>query len=273
MQQNRNDIDESIRFVAQHYRQGVFDTAKGWKRLTHSLQEFRRVQYLSLVTRVAAVALLLIVTGIGIWISVNRPSQLLAESDNTIFSLPDHTEVVMQEGAELTYDRHFGNRYRHVSMHGNIRFSVTHDETMPFIVFTPTAKITVLGTVFNVSENDEGTELSVISGKVLFTPESPAAQILCTKGMRVHYREKGKEINVFSDDTSIFYSAERNELSINNATLEQLLMLLSQYYNVQMKAPEEELPLRLTSTFSGKSIIEILNIINITLDSHIQIVN
>lgn len=181
MQQNRNDIDESIRFVAQHYRQGVFDTAKGWKRLTHSLQEFRRVQYLSLVTRVAAVALLLIVTGVGIWISVNRPSQLLAESDNTIFSLPDHTEVVMQEGAELTYDRHFGNRYRHVSMHGNIRFSVTHDETMPFIVFTPTAKITVLGTVFNVSENDEGTELSVISGKSSSHPSHPPYRFFVQK--------------------------------------------------------------------------------------------
>lgn len=273
MQKYRNNIDESVRFVTQHYQQGVFDTAKGWKMLKHSLTGFKRVHFLSLATRVAAVALLLLVTGIGIWMSVNRQEQLLAEYDNIGFTLPDRTEIVMREGAELIYDRHFGHYDRNVSMRGAIRFNVTRDETRPFIVTTPTAQITVLGTVFDVSENDEGTALSVISGRVLFTPESPAVHILCTKGMRVHYQVAGKEINVYSDDSSIFYSAERNELSIHNASIEQLLMLLSQYYNVRMEATEEELPLRLTSSFSGKGIIEILNIINITLDTHIKIVH
>ncbi len=273
MQKYRNDIDDSVRFVAQHYQQGVFDTANGWKKLTHTLPGFRKGHYLTLVARVAAVALLLLVSGIGIWMSVNRPRQLVAESGNYAFTLPDRSEVVMQEGAELTYDRRFGQQDRRVAMLGDIRFIVTRDETKPFIVTTPTASITVLGTVFDVSENEEGTTLSVISGRVLFTPVSPAVQLLCSAGMRIHYKAKGEEINVFSDDASIFYSAKRNELSIHNATIEQLLQLLSQYYNIQLEAPEEELPLHLTASFSGKSIIEILNIINITLDTHIQIVH
>lgn len=273
MQKKTDDIDQSIQFVVQHYQPDVFDTTEGWKKLTHKLPGYRKVRPISVATRVAAAVVLLLISGIALWMTVNRPHQLMAEADNSAFTLPDRTEIVMQEGAELKYDRHFGDQERRVSMQGDIRFAVARDEEKPFIVSTPSAQITVLGTVFNVSNNDQGTSLSVQSGKVLFTPESPAVEIICTKGMRVHYQKKDKEIHVFSDNASILYSADRNELSITNAPIGQLLMLLSQYYNVKIEAPEAELPLLITSSFSGKSIIEIVNIINYTLDSHITIVD
>lgn len=273
MKKKRHNLDESVRFVAQHYQKGLFDPTTGWRRLGDSLPEFRRAIHLSLLKRVAAAALLLLITGVGILMMANRPKQLLAQSDNTAFTLPDQTEIVMQEGAALTYDRHFGDQSRNVSMRGDIRFSVAHDKNKPFIVSTPTANITVLGTVFDVSEHDEGTALSVISGKVLFTPESPAVQVLCTSGMRIDYKAKGKEINVYAHDSSILYSAEQNTLTLNNAPLEQVILLLSQFYDVKLDAPAEGLQLRLTTSFSGQGIIEIVNIINFTLDTQIQITN
>lgn len=273
MKKNRHNLDESVRFVAQHYQKGLFDPSTGWRRLGNSLPEFRRTGHLLILKRVAAMALLLLITGIAILMIENRSKHLFAQSDNTEFTLPDQTEIVMQEGAALTYDRHFGDQSRHVSMRGDIRFSVAHDKNKPFIVSTPTANITVLGTVFNVLEHDEGTTLSVISGKVLFTPESPAVQILCSSGMRIDYKTKGKEINVYADDSSILYSAEQNVLTLNNAPLEQVILLLSQFYNVKLYAPAEELQLRLTTSFSGQGIIEIVNIINFTLDTQIQITN
>ena len=61
MEKNRNEMDESIRFVAQHYQEGAFNTTQGWKRLTPSLPGFGKRGQLSLLTRIAAAALLLLI--------------------------------------------------------------------------------------------------------------------------------------------------------------------------------------------------------------------
>ncbi|WP_298645809.1 FecR family protein [uncultured Proteiniphilum sp.] len=272
MEKNRQDRDESVRFVVQHYQKGMFEPSKGWKRLTASLPGSGRVRYLSFITRAAAAVVLLFVAGIGVWMMVNRPEQLFAQVDNTEFTLPDNSQIVMQRGAKLEYDRHFGKTERHVSMQGEIAFAVVRDETRPFIISTPTARIEVLGTEFTVNAGDNETRLSVTSGKVRFTPDDPVIPLLCTAGMTVHYSANTETINVSSPGSEMEINGKTRSLTFDNIGLKEIVMVLSHFYNVQIELPENESDLTFSSSFTGKSIVEIINIINFTLDTNIVIV-
>lgn len=272
MEEIRLSMDESVRFVVQHYRKGMFDTTKGWKKLTASLPGFGRVHHLSSITRVAVAMIFLFIVGIGLLTTMNRPIQLTAQNGTTEFTLPDQTEIVMQEGAKLKYDRHFGKTDRHVSMQGEIAFTVTHDETRPFVVSTPTAQIEVLGTVFIVNADDNETRLSVTSGLVRFTPDQPAIPLLCSAGTSVHYNAGASNVLVTSTDSGMEINSKRETLTFNNMKLKEIVAMLSHFYHVQIELPESESEITFSSSFTQTSIIEIIHIINFTLDTHITLI-
>lgn len=272
MEKNRNNIDDSIRFVAKHYQKGMFDTANGWKRLSASLPDFGRPHHQLRLTWIAAAVMLLCVIGVSVLKIMNRPEQLFAQTDNTSFTLPDQTGIVMQKGSKLEYDKHFDKTERRVSMYGEITFAVAPDETKPFIVSTPAAQIEVLGTEFTVIADDNETRLSVASGKVLFTPDDPVIPLLCTAGMTVHYSAGSKTVKIASTDSEMEINGKTRSLTFENMRLKEVVMVLSHFYKIQIELPESESELTFSSSFTQASIIEIINIINLTLDTHITII-
>jgi len=273
MSSNNSHINESVRFVAKHYKPNTFDPPKGWEKLSASIPELGETKKVRLFPRIAAVAAIVIfVIGIGI-LMMPKSETLVAKVDHTQFTLPDNSQIEMQQGAELKYNRDFGESERNVSMLGKISFAVVRDETRPFIVATPAAQIRVLGTEFTVIADDEETRLSVESGKVQLTPNSPAIPLLCTAGMRVHYTAKTENIEVTSPESSMQINGKNESLAFNNSQLKDVALILSHFYNVQIDVLEEEASLTFTSSFTQKSVIEIINIINLTLDTHLTINN
>lgn len=266
-------MKEMVDFVAKHYKPNTFNSQKGWEKLSASIPELEKVKRVCLFPRIAAAAAVVIfVIGIGILL-IPKSETLVAYANETEFVLPDQSQTTMQKGAELTYDRHFGKENRNVSMEGEIRFSVARDEDKPFVIETNTAQITVLGTVFDVKSNDEETFLSVISGKVQFTPNSPVIPLLCTAGMRVHYTAETENIEVISSGSSMLINGKEKSLAFSNSQLKDVALVLSNFYNVKIELPENETELTFTSSFTQKSVIEIINIINLTLDTHLTINN
>lgn len=274
MEKSGQNMDEAVRFVARHYREGVFEPSNGWKRVTASLPGFgavRKARRAWLVTRMAAAVLLLLVAGVGVWITVNRSQQLLADADNTRFTLPDQTGIVMQQGAELKYNKDFGKHERHVSMQGEIAFAVARDEAKPFIVSTSTARIEVLGTEFTVRAVDNETRLIVESGAVRFTPDDPVIPLLCSAGMVVHYNAADETVKVSSPGSEMEINGITRSLTFNNMKLKEIIPVLSHFYNVPIELTEADGELTFTSSFTGESIIQIINIINLTLDTRVTI--
>lgn len=272
MSYHDDHMDKSVEFVAKHYKPNAFDSRKGWEKMKQHIAPEQRVHKLSLFYSSAAAVALLLIIGI-LYFTADRNETLVAEKGNITFVLPDSSRVEIRKGSTLTYDRHFGKESRNVSMNGEVRFSVARDEGKPFVVETEKAQITVLGTEFNVKSDDETTSLDVFSGKVRFSPEDPVMNIICTSGMAAQYNATEKAISVTSGNSQVKINAKKNEIILNNAAIEQIIHLLSQYYNVELQAPKEERSLHLTTTFTQKSIIEIVNIINVTLDTHLTIVN
>lgn len=263
--------EESVRFVARHYRPGRFDSRKAWRQMGDRLDFSPKRRLLTQLWPAAAVAIVVITAGI-VYFTAERGDTFIAERDHTQFTLPDNSRIEMQKGAKLEYDKLFDKTERRVSMLGEITFDIVRDEVKPFIVSTPAAQIEVLGTQFTVTADNNETGLSVASGKVRFTPDDPVIPLLCTAGMTVHYSAESKIIKVSSPGSEMEINGKTRSLTFDNMDLNKVVMVLSHFYNVEIELPEGESELTFSSSFTQTSIIEIINIINLTLDTHITII-
>jgi ferric-dicitrate binding protein FerR (iron transport regulator) len=137
----------------------------------------KRITPLRLVGRIAAVAAILVAVA---YISFKQGKVQVMDklADITIEAplgsitktyLPDGTLVWLNAGSVLTYSQGFGVSKRDVTLEGEGYFEVTHNEAIPFNVYTDEMAVRVLGTKFNVRNYPEDVEVIVnlIEGKVL----------------------------------------------------------------------------------------------------------
>ena len=263
-----NKLEKSIQFVAKHYKRDAFNPDVGWEKVTG---QPKRILFRQAVWRSAvAVAVVLVVAGTFLL----RPPQdnvLTAHEIRKISVLPDESTITLEPNATLTYAKNFGKENRNVSLAGNAKFEVARNVELPFTVQTSSAEITVLGTVFNVENSENQTNLEVLSGKVRFEPTDFPVTFLCTKDMSVAYNLSEKSLNFTSPESSCTINQKSNLLKFSNMQLVEVGRILKEYYGQEISIPEKDYNLKLTSTFEGKTVQEIVEVINLTLDSEVEL--
>lgn len=261
-----NKLEKSIQFVAKHYKRNAFNPDFAWEKVT---RQPKRVLFRPAVWRSAAVvAVVLVVVGTFLL----RPAQdkvLTAHKEQKISIMPDKSTITLKSNAILSYAKNFGKENRNVSLAGNAKFEVARNENLPFIVQTSQAEITVLGTVFNVENSENQTNLEVLSGKVLFEPHDFPVTSICTKDMSVAYNSTEKEFVFTSPESGCTINQKNNLLKFSNMQLAEVARILTEYYGQEIFIEEKDSDLRLTSTFENKNIWEILEVINLTLETKI----
>jgi len=60
------------------------------------------------------------------------------------------------------------------------------------------------------------------------------------------------------------------KLSFDNVRLEEVVRILSLYHDTSLELPEEEADIPFSSSFTNQSLADIIQIINITLDTNIN---
>lgn len=99
----------------------------------------------------------------------------------TKIKLPDGSDVWLNAGSKLNYDKNFDGDLREVYLAGEAYFDVVHNAQKPFIIHTSKIDVKVLGTQFNVKayEEDKTTETSLIKGSVeVFLKNDPSKKYL-----------------------------------------------------------------------------------------------
>jgi ferric-dicitrate binding protein FerR (iron transport regulator) len=130
----------------------------------------------------ATSAIIIFITGFYIYHSVSAPSAgvkpvpvLASKSEvstrhgsKTKLVLPDSTQVWLNSGSNLTYDKNYGNDIREVTLTGEAFFDVVKNTSKPFIIHAGSIDVKVLGTQFNVKSYpaDKTTETSLVNGSV-----------------------------------------------------------------------------------------------------------
>ncbi len=97
------------------------------------------------------------------------PSEVFTKNGTkTTILLPDGTQVHLNAGSKLTYDKQYGNGIREVNLIGEAYFDVVRNPEVPFVIHTSKIDIKVIGTEFNVKSypGDKTTEASLIRGSI-----------------------------------------------------------------------------------------------------------
>ncbi len=204
------------------------------------------------------------------WITVNT----LEENKKVI--LPDGTQIWLNKNTSIKYPESFNKTNRKVKLNGEAFFEVAHHRKKPFKVYTELSVTQVLGTSFNINTKDQSnkTEINVISGKVAFSDsKNTSRKVVLTKNEKAVITTSNL-IKDKIDPNMNFLAWKTKTLKFNQTPLNEVCDYLSEYYNQEILLENENMEdLELTASFHEQSLEDVLDVINLTLDTKYEIKN
>ena len=252
-----NQIDEKkLSFVLRHYRPGMIDTQKAWEKISGTASR-RPVRQILLWAVPVAAALI-----IGIFFSWrNTWTEYRAYDLAQTFTLKDGTHVTLAPGSTLRYQPHKPSRQ--VEMTGKVHYAVARDEVHPFRVMAPAATVTVLGTVFQVSDE----RVDVTEGRVRVSGLQGDGLIL-TAGQSALLTESVPMLEEIALPNPTAWAT--GVFKYNATPLNEVLEDLSAFYGIPLTIRSEIAGKSLTGEFSTESLDEILELVELALDVEIE---
>ncbi len=272
MNKQEDKLEERIRFVAKHYREGAMDTEKAWKRLASEKGIKRPVSFRRSILVAASIAVLFVGVGTLFFWKKNTPEWVIVSTIPGQLKdvyLPDSTLVSLSGNSEIRYDRKkYGKTGREVEMDGKAFYAVMRIESRPFSVKTNLAEVQVLGTSFQIKEEETSVKVDVETGKVSFNAgeENNKKNVILTAGMSAQYSMETNEITVLDEQDANYLSWKTGQLRFHNTPVEKVMEDLSDYYQVPVKSKTMIRGEKLTASFDNTPLEEVFMIIYQTLD-------
>ena len=145
--------------------------------------------------------------------------------------LSDGTSIQLNADSKISYGSNYGNGNRNVSLKGEAFFNVT-PSNVPFVVSTDYAKITVLGTKFNVRARNDGFETGVNEGLVEINKNDKS--LVLSKGQRALIESKNAE-TIHSSSTNNHYPGWlNNKIICDNTSLDKICKEIERTYNIKI---------------------------------------
>jgi len=193
--------------------------------------------------------------------------------------LPDGTLIVLNAGSELGYSVGKNNKVNEVSLNGEAWFDVHHNPKRTFVVKTPFYNVNVTGTQFNVKayEEDENVATTLVKGRVVITSGDNlalAASQELKPGEQFSYNKMSKSGTLREVSTRPYTAWKDNKLIFLNMDLKELIVVLERKFGVDIEVQNKEiLDLHYTGTIKNESILEIMDLIALTLPIKYEIIN
>ena len=156
--------------------------------------------------------------------------------------LSDGTKVILNAATTFRYPTSFGEKNRMVYLEGEAYFEVAKDSEHPFIVHISRGAIEVLGTGFNVRDyrEEQKTVTTLVQGKVVYRPErQPGREIMLEPGFQIK-DEEGGSLQPRKVDVILYTGWKDGKYVFENATLEEIMQVLSRWYDIAVFYKREE---------------------------------
>ena len=250
---------------------GDEETAKeSYRIFTRRLQAKQRKLFLIKIGKIAAVALVLIVSTIFATLFFTEKSTRNT-AFNTLYvpagqraqiTLQDGTTVWLNAKSTLTYPSRFAGKERKVTLTGEAYFDVAKNRRRPFIVSTHNIQLKVLGTQFNVSDypRTNSSKVSLLEGSVQIN-RGNGENIVLKPGEEATI--KGDNIMVSEIVNPNYFLWKDGIYCFDNERLLDIIQKLQLYYDVTIKVEDPEIfNVRYTGKFrQSDGIDEILHLI------------
>lgn len=221
--------------------------------------------------RVAAVLVLLVGAGLGVYFYNSAPDMQVLASGNQVLRqrLADGSVITLNKHARLYYPETFSGNTRSVRLEGEAFFEVSPDKQHPFIIEAGQAKVRVVGTSFNVTASADRTEVVVETGIVEVAKKErkvslhPEEQAVVTRDAEEPFKERSEDV--------LYNYYRTQEFVCNGTPLWRLVDVLNQAYEADIEIANPRVrELRLTTTFRNESLDNILNVVAETLNLQVQ---
>lgn len=202
---------------------------------------------------VAAVMLLLIVSGMYFFnINYNIHNQyntiLVPPGQRINLILADQTNVWLNANTKFEYPSQFSKKNRTVYLDGEAYFDVSKNSKKPFLVKTISGDVRVTGTKFNVEAYSKikNFETSLFEGGVdIYKDEEKLASL--DPNQKSSLTDNKLLISEISDTDAFLW--RHGLIAFQNKELEEILLSLEKYFDINIKVVSEKLP---QHTYSGK---------------------
>lgn len=157
--------------------------------------------------------------------------------------LSDGSLVHINGNTRLIYPERFYGNSRDVYIEGEAYFMVAKDSQHPFIVHTPKGDVKVYGTEFFVDTHNAttaATDVVLIRGSVGVTSNATKQETIIKPGEQLSLEANG-ETNVSNVDLTPYVSWHSGTLSFHDKRLDDVLYILSRWYDLTISYEESAL--------------------------------
>lgn len=205
----------------------------------------------------AAAAAILIFSGLFFYDTYFNDNVEQIAKTNELFVLPDGSELIMNSGSKISFNKKTYLSDRSVFLIGDVLFRVKSNKKNPFFLLTSNSKIEVTGTKFRVFSNKENTSVSLFEGELLIKTNKksivlkPGENATCVEGELLKNNSKLSDI-----------SAEWFSLDFESITFSEIVKNLERRFDVDIKYPQHIKNQKYTIKAEGLKLEEILTILS-----------
>ncbi|ACU57804.1 FecR family protein [Chitinophaga pinensis] len=229
------------------------DATAAWQQM-QPLPQRTRPQRIHIATWAAAAVLTGIIICAAILLRPVRQHTVTTTADETRqLKLPDGSGIILLANSTFTYPETFATPARNVSLQGKAGFDIHGNAAQPFIITAGGLQIKVLGTAFNVAEDDTCILVKMLTGKILMYTISDTLPV--AGGQTAVYSKKDQRIRY----DRVFHF-ENEDLSV-------VCKALTEAYQTNIIIDQPAIAsLKISSNFDNKTLDYVLEVIATTLN-------
>ena len=197
-----------------------------------------KINQMKMLLRISSVAASLFFILSSYLYFVHQPdgSHLLtyvAQQQPLEYTLADGSRVKVNKNSSVTISDNFGEKTRNVQLKGEAYFVVEHDAQRPFIVEAGGTKVKVLGTRFNVKEDQNKIITTLVEGSVKFSSDN--YETLLVPGEELCYSINTGKYNLYATDVQFNTAWVTGRYTYQNLKFADLLQKLSYIYKMPIE--------------------------------------
>lgn len=217
--------------------------------------------------RLSSIAAIFVLGLAAILLFNNKSATINAGSCIQFVSLDDGSSVWLDKESSLTFNQGFGIDHRTIELKGKAFFDVERNESLPFTIEADDLNISVLGTSFTVSSDDDYVEVSTGTVKV----NNKNSEVILKKNDKVELINGDLQTSTVTNN----HAKWRNpNLSFDNSPLSQVVSDVNLFFNnrVVLKSNVELANCEFTSKggLAKLSLEEIIEILKLNFDFELE---
>ena len=213
------------------------------KRLGMLEQQLRRKFFLRL-TRIAAIFIIPVISLLSAWLyvqnqtpaEINIAEYFVANGEIGFIELPDKSQIIVNSGSTLFYQKDFNGKTREIYLNGEAKFIIVKDSKRPFKVITNDMSVEALGTVFNVSSysDNQTTAASLIEGIIKVNIKSTEESFILNPYEQIVYDKISGQQEKVHANIDYVLAWEKGQMVFQSTSLQTIIKELERRHNVSV---------------------------------------